>query len=226
MPQITVSASQGPTGTTSSVSARLWRRVFQGGRPRSRPTTNNAPSVRRFHSLAAPPNINKPLPAPVPEVAHNLSSFQMTPTPPRKQRPKPPEWSVVYHPKVRRALNLRLAQSFTYDSPVYCVKMSPDGRRLAVGGDEKTYLYELETGSNIWLVSESFFKNCIDAIDPSIFVDRYVRDYRFSIDIVQFTPDGQLLATGASDGQIRVCSLRMRIFIILISTLLRYGISP
>ena len=67
------------------------------------------------------------------------------------------------------------------------------------------------------------FEILVNLIDPSVFVDRYVED---SIDIwgVQFSPNGQLLATGASDGKIRVCT----IFIDhqSHSTLRRYGISP
>ena len=62
-------------------------------------------------------------------------------------------------------------------------------------------------------------------IDISIFVDRYVKD-RIDIMTVQFSLNGKLLATGASDGQIRVCSLKLRIFINSHFTLLRYGISP
>ena len=42
--------------------------------------------------------------------------------------------------------------------------------------------------------------------DCSVLVDRYVED-RVSILSVQFSPDGQLLATGASDSEIRVRSL-------------------
>ena len=51
-------------------------------------------------------------------------------------------------------------------------------------------------------------------VDPSVFVDRYVKD---NIDMfsIQFSPNGQLLATGASDG-VRVCSVEMRTLIDLI----------
>ena len=72
------------------------------------------------------------------------------------QKPEPLQWSVVYNPKAERGLDLQLAHNFKLNSKAYCVKMSPDGQRLAVGlsDDGKTYLYELQTGSNIWLVSE------------------------------------------------------------------------
>ena len=42
-------------------------------------------------------------------------------------------------------------------------------------------------------------------INLSVFVDRYVKRGIY-INSVQFSPDGQLLAAGASDGQIRVRS--------------------
>ena len=107
-------------------------------------------------------------------------------------------WSVVYHPEVERTLELHLVHAFTYDSPVHCVKISPDG---------KTYINELKTGSNIWLVPEpTVFKIWIDGIDFSAFVDRYVKDW-INISSVQFSPDGRFLATRASDRQVRVRSL-------------------
>ena len=39
--------------------------------------------------------------------------------------------------------------------------------------------------------------------DSSVLVDRYVKDY-IAIWSIQFSPNGQLLATSATDGQIRV----------------------
>ena len=65
-----------------------------------------------------------------------------------------------------------------------------------------------------YLVSFGAFvsKISIDVIDPSVFVDRYVKD-PITIRSVQFSPDGQLLATGATDGQIRVRFLKMRMFV-------------
>ena len=42
----------------------------------------------------------------------------------------------------------------------------------------------------------------------SVFVDRYVKD-DVNIWSVQFSPNGQLLAAAASDGQIRVSSIKI-----------------
>ena len=146
-----ISASQGSiTGTAAPVS--------------SRPTTDN---IGLSHSPAASLKTNTPLLMPSePEVAHNLSTSRPTPTSTyhdpnenlisSEQKPKPPQWSVVYHPELERALELHLVHVFMYDSPVYCVKMSPDGQRLAVGpgGEGKIYLHDMQTGSIIRLVSE------------------------------------------------------------------------
>ena len=115
-------------------------------------------SIGLFRSLAASPNT----------VAHNVDSSQTTPTPihlapndtvspgQKPDRPDPPHWSLLYDPEVERALDLQLTHTFKYDSPPHCVKMSPDGQSLAVGlgGDGKTCIYELETGTNIWLVTQ------------------------------------------------------------------------
>ena len=47
-------------------------------------------------------------------------------------------------------------------------------------------------------------------IDSSTFVDRYEKDdLRHTIYCLRFSPDGQLLATGAYDDKIKVCSLKM-----------------
>ena len=153
MPLITTSAGQGSPGpgTATSVSAPLWRLVFEGCQ-RSHPIINNVLSIGLSRSLAASPNT----------VVHDLSSSETTPSPihpgpnegtiSSQQNFEPPQWSVVYNPEVRRALDLQLAHTFTYGSAAQCVKMSPDGHRLAVGlgSDGKTYINDLETGSNIW----------------------------------------------------------------------------
>ena len=63
--------------------------------------------------------------------------------------------------------------------------------------------------------------------DSSVLVDRYVKDY-IAMWSIQFSPNGQLLATAASDGQIRVRVSKSEPLSIShgAPTLLRYGISP
>ena len=62
-------------------------------------------------------------------------------------------------------------------------------------------------------------------IDFSTLVDRYEKDEdRHSIQCLDFSPDGRLLAMGTYDGKIRVRSLNV-FFSINLATLFRYGIS-
>ena len=147
-----VPSNRGSTDTTTSLSASQ-------GRQCSRLTIDDETSLGPASSLAAPQKSNTTS-LPEPEVANYHSSSRTTSTPNEvvissEQKPKPSHWSVVYLPEIDRAPQLHLAHAFTYDSPVMCVKMSPDGQRLAVGlsGNGKTYLNESDTGSNVWLVS-------------------------------------------------------------------------
>ena len=147
----------GSTDTTTPVSV-------SEGRQRPRPTaSDDEPFICPSRSPAASPKPNNNIPTLVSsesEVAH--LSFPTPPTDDHEEitsselQPEPPKWSVVYHHEVERALDLHLAHAFTYDPSVYCIHMSPDGQRLAVGHLDvgKTYLHELHTGSNIWFGSE------------------------------------------------------------------------
>ena len=161
VPETAISVDQGSTGTVTSVSAPLWRRLFRGRQLRP-------PSKGPSHSLAEPQSTNTTsLHVPSePGVSGILGFSQTTPVPihpggsrdiiSSEEKPKPPEWSVLYNSEVKRALNIHLAHAFTFDSPVYCVKMAPDGQRIAVGVEYegKTFINELRTGTNVWLVSE------------------------------------------------------------------------
>ena len=119
-----------------------------------RPSTDNAPSIGPSRSLPAPQVTTSPPVPSEPEVAKYSTSTQTIPiriedttTLEQKLKPLVPKWSVEYHPEAERVLDLHLAHAFTYDSAVHCVKISPDGERLAVGlSSGKTYLNELGTG--------------------------------------------------------------------------------
>ena len=191
--------------------------MFQGGHQSPPHKIDNLSSIRPSDSPAAS---NKPLLVPS---ERNLTSSPTTPKPAQlgpsdditlsERRLPRPKWSVVYNPRVERALELHLAHAFAHDSSVQCAKMSPDGQKLAVGLEDngKTYLYELRTESKIWLVRSLVFKIWVDVIDPSVFVDQYVKRVKNGIDIysVKFSPNGRLLAIGACDLYIRVCPLKM-----------------
>ena len=96
-----------------------------------------------------------------PSGSENLGTSEATPTHHEEMIISPkseaelPKWSVVHHVDGKQAIDLHSANVITYESPVYCVKISPDGQRLAIGLDEgKTYINDLKTGSNISLASE------------------------------------------------------------------------
>ena len=62
-------------------------------------------------------------------------------------------------------------------------------------------------------------------VDASVFVDLYVKD-PIGVWSIRFSPNGQFLATGSSDGQIRVCSLNIGVFFSLIPVCLDMGYHP
>ena len=72
-----------------------------------------------------------------------------------------PEFSVVYNPAVNRALHLHLAHVFIREYPAFCVKMSPDGQRIAVGQIDsgKTVIHDVKTRSNVRSVSGYLVRN-------------------------------------------------------------------
>ena len=204
------------------------RRVFQGLQ-RSRLPADNAQPRSPSNSLAVPQNNNTTSEP----VAHNLSTSASTRGSGQasiispKPKAEPPTWSVVYHPTLKRVLDLELANVITYESPVSCVKMSPDGLKIAIGLDERENVLEgIENGIK-YLVSfrVSLFKIWTDMFDSSVFVDRYLKEDDSSgrIFCLQFSPDGQLLATGTCGGQIKVGSLKMGISINLVPLCLDMG---
>ena len=158
-------ALSGPSKSASALPS-LRHRAFQG-RQRSRTSTDNPLQRGPSSSPAVSPNnrtSSKSL-APVPsepEYAHTPGPSKSIPSSDEKamvsSEPKSelPNWTVEYHPEAKRVLEFKMAKVITYNSPVYCVKISPDGHRLAIGlGEGTTYLNDLKTGSNIWLVLDS-----------------------------------------------------------------------
>ena len=142
------------TSTASTVLPSPGHRAFQGRR-RSRPSADNPLRRGPSNSSAVPQGNYELLPVPCePGVAHTPgpSSSKLSPGS-REETIISRTWSVEYSPEQKRVLALYLKNVVTYKVPVFCVKMSPDGHRLAIGlVDGTTYLNDLKTGSNIWLV--------------------------------------------------------------------------
>ena len=108
--------------------------------PQNNDTTSESPP-----QVAPPPDPSEPPPS-VKKVSINFSKKKAEST-----------WSVEYHPEAKRVLDLHLDKVIRYEASIYCVEVSPDGHRFAIGlSNGTTYLKELETGSNIWLVSNRF----------------------------------------------------------------------
>ena len=72
-----------------------------------------------------------------------------------------PEFSVEYNPEVKRALDLHLEHVFKHEYPAWCVKISPDGQRMAVGYAEsgETIINEVKTRSKVRSASNFLVKN-------------------------------------------------------------------
>ena len=120
----------------------LWRRVFQCRQP-FRPSIVNPLHRGQSNSPAVPQNDNVTSES-LSEAAH-LGPSKLN---------AEPAWSVEYHPEAKRVLEFHLTNVVTYGAVVVCVNISRDGHRVAIGlGNGTTYLNELKTGSNIWLVS-------------------------------------------------------------------------
>ena len=79
---------------------------------------------------------------------------------PPKPKSELSEFSVEYNPEVKRTFDLHLEHVLPHESRAWCVKISPDGQRMAVGLDDSgaTIMTEVKTKLNVWLVSEFFYQ--------------------------------------------------------------------
>lgn len=57
------------------------------------------------------------------------------------------DYFIIYNPKIPRLLDIELKQEFPHDSPIPCVKFSPDARYVAIGLRRGATIYEIETWS-------------------------------------------------------------------------------
>ncbi|KAI8883399.1 WD40 repeat-like protein [Backusella circina FSU 941] len=98
------------------------------------------------------------------------------------------DWFALFNPKATRYLKVDLVHSFDHNSVVCCVKFSADGRYLAAGCNQATYIYDTVTSTRVALLRD----------------ENAGRDGDLYIRSVSFSPDGKYLATGAEDKQIRI----------------------
>ncbi|GAA5795344.1 WD40-repeat-containing domain protein [Helicostylum pulchrum] len=98
------------------------------------------------------------------------------------------DWFALFNPKATRYLKVDLLHTFEHGSVVCCVKFSADGRFLAAGCNQATYIYDTLTSTRVAVLQD----------------ENAGRDGDLYIRSVSFSPDGKFLATGAEDKQIRI----------------------
>ncbi|KAI8991336.1 WD40-repeat-containing domain protein [Mycotypha africana] len=98
------------------------------------------------------------------------------------------DWFALFNPKATRYLKVDLLHTFDHGSVVCCVKFSSDGRYLAAGCNQATYIYDTVTATRVAILQDT---------SAGRDGDLYIRS-------VSFSPDGKYLATGAEDKQIRI----------------------
>ncbi|KAI8366731.1 WD40-repeat-containing domain protein [Radiomyces spectabilis] len=98
------------------------------------------------------------------------------------------DWFAFFNPQMPRYLKVDLVHTFDHGSVVCCVRFSTDGRYLAAGCNQATYIYDTATAARVAVLQDE---------SAGREGDLYIRS-------VSFSPDGTHLATGAEDKQIRI----------------------
>ncbi|KAG2213371.1 hypothetical protein INT47_009044 [Mucor saturninus] len=139
-----------------------------------------------------PPNHNVRMNKPPAPIANNAISFNdLDPeSVPANMKVEGQDWFALFNPKVPRYLKVDLVYTLDHDSVVCCVKFSMDGRFLAAGCNQATYIYDTMTSTR---VAQVVLQDESAGRDG----DLYIRS-------VSFSPDGKYLATGAEDRRIRI----------------------
>ena len=100
-------------------------------------------------------------------------------------------------------LLIDIAHAISHKEAILCVNFSQDGKYLAAGSqDGKSYIYDVQTGNLIQYV----IRKCLLPWDfRSYAACSVLSDLLVTKDIIAtvcFSPDGEYLATGSSDGSI------------------------
>ncbi|KAL0075532.1 hypothetical protein J3Q64DRAFT_1775489 [Phycomyces blakesleeanus] len=145
---------------------------------------------------SAPPPVKSGVPsttAIVPAVPGALGDIDPESVPPN-MRVEGQDWFALFNPNAQRFLKVDLLHSFEHGSVVCCVKFSADGRFLATGCNQVTYIYDTTNSARIAVLQD----------------ETTGRDGDLYIRSVSFSPDGKYLATGAEDKQIRIWDIAKR----------------
>ncbi|KAI7978202.1 hypothetical protein EIK77_009742 [Talaromyces pinophilus] len=103
-----------------------------------------------------------------------------------------PDWFAVFNTEVQRVLDVELVHHLVHDSVVSCVRFSWDGKYVATGCCRSANIFDVATGQSVATLQ-----------DESVDGDIIIRS-------VCFSPDGEHLATGSEDNQIRIWDIATR----------------
>ncbi|SAM04355.1 hypothetical protein [Absidia glauca] len=145
--------------------------------------TNTPPPSQQQQQLVTRPSSVKPA-ATLPNGLIDMDPENV----PANMKVEGPDWFALFNPKAQRYLKVDLVHSFDHGSVVCCVKFSADGRYLAAGCNQATYIYDTQTAARVAVLQD----------------ESAGRDGDLYIRSVSFSPDGKFLATGAEDKQIRI----------------------
>ena len=129
----------------------------------------------------------------MPDVGNELSKLNIDDLPPHLKK-HGEDWWAIFNPRIPRKLDINLMHTLSHGSVVCCVRFSSDGAYVATGCNRMAQIFDVRSGQCVTTLED-------EASDKE--GDLYIRS-------VCFSPDGQLLATGAEDKCIRVWDINNR----------------
>ena len=91
---------------------------------------------------------------------------------PANYRREGEDWFAIFNRDVPRQLDIRLLHTFQHDSPVTCVRFSPNGRYIATCCKRTAQIFDVETGDKVVTLN--------NPAEPT--GDSYVRSVCFPLD--------------------------------------------